>query len=259
MGHIRLGRIPKTRPWQSVFDVLNSENISAPQLAQAIGKAAQNEFRALKGDATVSFCYWVLTSIISAAKTENFVNRLEALGINVKNVTSTLEFVKIVSQYTADSTEKIGRTPAFTNIAELSLKETLSKAIVEQSKSLFETSIEDIQLACKKLATEKQFGRISRYFFSNFVNRSLQYVSDKELSNFIGPNYSLKTSSDALSFQNSLSLYCLQSSKIVEDFSGGWFSKQLWKTNNNISHEDAKGFMAYALEKVHMELGEGLP
>ncbi len=257
MGHIRLGRLPKTHKWREVFKAFESDNLTAETLAQAISKSTQKEFDSLKGDRSISFCYWVLTTIVSAANTDSFTDRLESVGIKTKDVKSGLEFVKNVAHFISESLSDIGRNNAFSNIAELSVNETIANVIIEKSTSLFGTTIDDIQLACKSLSTQKQFGLLSRRFFSNFLKRSIQFVADKELSNYLGKSKAIETSSDILSFQKSLSLYCYQSSKIIEEFSGGWFSKEAWKTKNKIPLDSAKGFMAYALKKVNMELSGG--
>ncbi len=257
MGHIRLGRIPKTYKWRTVFDAFENEDITAKELAQSISKSAQEEFLSLKGDNSLSFCYWVLVSIVSAARSDSFTESLELLGIKTSNINSGLLFLKNIAQFVSESLIDIGNTNVFSNIAELTLNETLSNSIIRESKSLFGTSIEDIESACKKFGTKKRFAQLSREFFSIFLTRSILFITDKELSNYVIKNTYLKSSFDVLTFQNSLSLYCYQSSKIIEDFSGGWFSKQIWKTDNKIPYDAAKGFMAYALEKVNMELREG--
>jgi hypothetical protein len=254
MGHIRLGRLPKTYKWREVFDALDDDNLTGEMLANAISSSAQDEFESLKGDQSLSFCFWVLAYVVSSAKTDSFLNRLEKLGVNTKNINSGLDFAKSFSSFISQSLNEIGRPNAFANIAELSVNETITNILVNQTKTLFGTKIDDIQVAFKKTATKKQFGLISRQFFATFLTRSLQFVTDKEISNYIGKNKTIGSSSDVMSLQKALSTYCYQSSKIVEEFSGGWFSKQSWQTKNNITYDSAKGFMAYAIEKVNMDL-----
>ena len=259
MGHIRLGRLPKTYKWRNVFEAIKSDELNPEILAKAISQSARDEFDSLKGDHSLSFCFWVLASVVSAARTDSFVERLEKLGIKAENINSGLQFAKNIAQFISKSLNDFGRPNAFANIAELSVNETFSSIIIKQSKSLFGTTVSDIQTACKKVATKKQFGIISRQFFSTFISRSLQFVTDKEISNSVGKNRSISNTTELLSFQKALSLYCYQSSKIIEDYSGGWFSKQAWQTKNEIPYSAAKGFMAYAIEKVNMDLRGGDP
>lgn len=257
MGHIRLGRLPKTYKWQNVFEALDNDELNPEMIASAISQAAMKEFDSLKGDNSLSFCFWALSSVVSAAKTDSFVEKLEQLGIKTDKISSGLQFSKNFAEFISKSLNDFGRPNAFTNIAELSLNETLSNIIISQSNSLFGTSIGDIQTACKKVATEKQFGILSRNFFSSFLKRSIEFIADKEISNSVGKNRSISNTSELLSFQKALSTYCYQTSKIIEDFSGGWFSKQTWQTKNKIPIKSAEGFMAYAIEKINMDLRGG--
>jgi hypothetical protein len=91
-------------------------------------------------------------------------------------------------------------------------------------------------------------------FFSSFFDRFLMYFVDKEVSNHIGPGRSLKSFTDEKTFTEALKLYAWQSSKIVEDYASGWYSKQNWETEGDITISNAKRFMAYALEKIRTEL-----
>ena len=257
MGHIRLGRLPKTYKWRSVFDAIESDELNPKIIAKAVSRSARNEFDSLKGDHSLSFCFWVLASVVSASRTDSFVERLENLGIKAKNISSGLHFAKNIAQFISQSLNDFGRPNAFANIAELSVNETFSTIIIKNSNSLFGTTVNEIQAACKKAATKKQFGIISRQFFSTFLRRSIQFITDKEISNFIGKNRSIPNTTELLSFQKGLSVYCYQLSKIVEDYSGGWFSKQAWQTQNDIDFNAAEGFMSYAIEKLNMDLRGG--
>lgn len=257
MGHIRLGRLPKTYKWRNVFQALESDELSPETIAKAISQSARNEFDSLKGDPSLSFCFWVLVSVVSAAKTDSFIDRLEQIGIKAKNINSGLQFAKNIAQFISKSLNDFGRPNAFASIAELSVNETISNIIIKQSKSIFGTNIDDIQAACEKTATKKQFGIISRQFFSTFFKRSIQFIADKEISNSVGKDRLIANTSELVSFQRALSLYCYQSSKIIEDYSGGWFSKQSWQTKNEIPYKSAEGFMAYAIEKINMDLRRG--
>lgn len=254
MGHIRLGRLPKTYKWRNVFQALENAELSPEIIAKAISQSARNEFDSLKGDHSLSFCFWVLATVVSASKTDSFIDKLEQIGINTKNINSGIQFAKNIAQYISKTLNDLGRPNAFSIIAELSVNETISNILISQSDSLFGTNINDIKAAYAKTATKKQFGLISRQFFSTFLKRSIQFIADKEISNFVGKDRSIKNTSELVSFQKALSLYCYQSSKIIEDYSGGWFSKQSWQTRNEISYKSVEGFIAYAIEKINMDL-----
>jgi hypothetical protein len=256
MGHIRLGRLPKTRRWSVVFDVLEGDSVSPDALARATATAAQQQFAALEGDRAVNYCFWVLVRIVTAARGDDFAGELRRLGISGTEISSGLGFIQQITQMVEKELRNRGQPTVFVRIAELSLREVLSANIIEQSRSLFGTSFEDIQAACRAISTQRRFGEVAKDFFSLFTNRSLQYLTDKEVSNYIGPEKPFASPESVLEFQEALQRYCTETSKIVEDFAAGWFSKNNWASNNNISEETAAAFTAYAFEKIQMELRE---
>ena len=56
MGHIRLGRLPKTRRWSGVFALLEGESVSPEALARVTATAAQEQFAVLQGDQAINYC-----------------------------------------------------------------------------------------------------------------------------------------------------------------------------------------------------------
>src|SRR5207249_4150951 len=98
MGHIRLGRLPKSRNWSQVFDTLDDTSLSPPQLASAVSKAAKDEISDLQHDAGINYCFWTLVRVVSAARKDDFASELERLGIRANNLTSGLIFVQRVAQ-----------------------------------------------------------------------------------------------------------------------------------------------------------------
>jgi hypothetical protein len=257
MGHIRLGRLPKTRPWSSVIEVLRGDSISTPELARAIAVAAQHRFAALEGDRGINYCFWILAQVVTAARGNDFARELERLGVQSSGITSGLGFVQQLAQAIEGGVRERVQPTVFVRIAELSFREVLSANLIDQSQSLFGTGLAEIQAACRAMSTRRRFGQVAKEFFASFISRSIRYITDKELSNHVGANGALGSPQQVLEFQQALDRYCTESAKIVEDFAAGWFSKHNWESNNNISEESTLAFTAYALEKIQMELREG--
>lgn len=261
MGHIRLGRIPKTKQWSRVFAVLTADTLHADQLAQAIAEAARDQFAALKGDRGIGYCFWILGQIATASRSEDFFSHLRALGVRKTNFDSGLDFVRGVAEAVSDGLSQgdsanEARHHVFVRMAELSLREVLAHNIVEQSQTLFGTHPDDIRAACRRFSTAKEFGRISKAFFAQFMSRAVRFVVDKELSNYVGPQSPLSTPEAAAGFHRDLDRYCAESARIVQDYAGSWLSKRNWETQQQISTNDAVAFCAYAFEKIQMELSE---
>jgi len=254
MGHIRLGRLPKTKPWAGVFETLKGPGLDAAKLARATALSAQRQFSSLEGDRGVNYCFWVLVRIATAAREPDFLGELTGLGVRPHKATTGLGFVQEFSQAVEKALEKRTEPNVFVRMAQLSLREVLSRNVAEPSRTLFGTDLGDIHAACRAMSTRLQFGRVAREFFSGFVGRCIRYVADKEISNHIGPGGAAGSPAHILALYQSLARYCRESSKIIEQFAGGWFSKHNWETNRDIPEEAAAGFTAYALQKIRMEL-----
>lgn len=252
MGHIRLGRLPKTWKWKQVIGLLADGRASVKEIAESTAVAAANAFKNFDSDPGLPYCYWLLTQITWHAKSDDFYEILELLDLDVRDETSALGFVAKVSSHATSEIKDLGKTTIFTEIAQLSMREVLTEIISERSQTLFGTTTEDIRLACASLAAKKQFGLLSRQFFSNFLNRTLQFFISKEISNHVGGGKSFEDVEAVEDFEVALDSFCYQSSKIVEDFAGGWYSKRNWE--GDISYDDARKFVHVAIEKLKSEL-----
>jgi hypothetical protein len=254
MGHIRLGRLPKSKSWHGVFEAMGSKDIDPAILAQATSYAARQRLNDLKFDQSVNYCFWFLVRIAIAGRSDDFANSLSVLGFREIKIVSGLDFINQAAQALKRGLNERGQKTIFSQIASDSLLEVLSNNIVERSKSLFGTSIDDIQISCRALSLRSQFGKIAKEYYATFASRIIRYVADKELSNFIGPDSSISSPRQALAFQRSVDRYFIETAKIVEEFAAGWFSKHNWESNNNISEMESSGFTSYALQKIIMDL-----
>jgi hypothetical protein len=256
MGHIRLGRLPKTRSWSRVFEVLSEDAINPKQLANSIAVAAQKQFSAFEDDEAVNYCFWILVRLATAARGTDFAGELQQLKIPPHQIISGLAFVKRVGQAIERELLRRGHRTVFAQMAALSVKEVLSASIIEESSSLFGTGLREVQAACRTISTQRRFGELAKEFFAKFISRSLRHITDKEISNYVASEAAFSSPGRVVEFQKSLDRYCLETAKIVEDFAGGWFSKHNWETNNDIPEDAAAGFTSYALSKIQMELRE---
>jgi hypothetical protein len=255
MGHLRLGYLPKRLSWRRVVGLLDDDPANAPAIAGATVQAARGELTKLRSDPSLSYCFWLLTRITWYARQPNFVSELEEIGIDLVGSSSALSFVSAVSDHARTKTAVYPGSGVFREMANLALKYALSETIVSSTPSLFGSTIQNVQEGCRRYSSQKQFGVLARSFFSSFVVRFLKYFTDKELSNHIGPGRQLKSIDDGRSFNEALETYAWQSSRIIEDFASGWYSKHNWESEGDITEADARRFVAFALKKLQMELG----
>ena len=81
MGHLRMGRLPKTRRWTQVVDLLDAGSLDTGELAAAVFEAADYRLRQLANDQGLGYSFWLLTRIALAARGNTFVEDLSRLGI----------------------------------------------------------------------------------------------------------------------------------------------------------------------------------
>lgn len=138
----------------------------------------------------------------------------------------------------------------------MAASETISKIIGSRTQSLFGTTSEDVKLEFSKLATNRQFSIFAREFFSRLTYKCLDYFLSRAYSYHIGGNRRFTTLAQQAELEKALELHCQQASLIVEEFSGGWFSKTNWE-KGGISRNDAAGYAHIAMRKLVSELKEG--
>src|SRR5437773_658295 len=68
MGHIRLGRLPKTLRWRQVLDLLGEASLDTPAIARATTFAAERRLQDLARDPTLTYAFWLLTRLTTAAR-----------------------------------------------------------------------------------------------------------------------------------------------------------------------------------------------
>lgn len=253
MGHLRLGRLPMRRNWIKVIELLK-QGAEAAQIAAETQKAADKHLLELMKNPTSGFVYtfWLLTQIPLAAKEKNFSEALANLGIYVSERPTLLEITSSTSE-AIDS--HIFESRSRTDLEEMGQLAALSALTTfgsDPNLSFFETTPEQVQQKLSKLSTEKQFAALSRDFFSNFTSRFLTYFLSAELSNEVGEGKRFKSINDHSHFIEALEIHCKEASKIVEDFSGKWYSKTNYE--GGINPQKASNFLHVALKKMRKEL-----
>ncbi len=254
MGHTRIGRLPKTRRWQGVVGLLDQSADDVPAVASATAWAAEARLRQLSRDPSLIHCFWLLTRLASASREDDFAGAVRGLGIDPPASNSALAFVSQVSDQVRNDLTQFTESGHFSELASLALRRTLSETVGQHGRSLFGSSIEDVQRAFREHSTQKGFGDLARRFFGDFLSRTLRSFVDRELSNNVGNGHTLTGIDASQEFSEALDLYARQSARIVEEFASGWYGKHNWESGGQISHEDAQGFVAVALRKLRMEL-----
>jgi hypothetical protein len=186
MGHLRLGRLPKTRRWAEVIDLLDAGTDGPAALADAVIRAAEHRLSQLANDQGLGYNFWLLTRIAWAARGQDFAESLSALGINVSPDASSLQVIAQVADRVRTELSSAPSSGDFAEIGSLALRTALTDTVAQQGPSFFGSSLDDLQNAFRAYSTQVQFGRLAHRFFSDFFARVLRSYVDRELANHVG-------------------------------------------------------------------------
>ena len=256
MGHIRLGTLPRTRKWIQVLDLIG-DGAGTPDVAAATMDASQGGLISAEKDPGLVYTVWLLTQVPLAARSNDFVARLRKLGLDVSDSPSLLE---VVGAFTGAVDAHLRRTGGRTDLgemAQMAASEALTALGTPVNASLFETTAADTQQTIKSFSTTKQFSTLAREFFTRLSRKYLSYFLSRELSNYVSGDGRFSNIDRHAEFNQGLDLYCRQASRIIEEFSGVWFSKCNFE--GGITQAKAARFVHVSLKKLRAELAKGEP
>jgi hypothetical protein len=259
VGHIRLGRLPKTLRWRQVLELLGKAELDTPAIARATTFAAERRLQELARDPTLTHAFWLLTRLTAAARQPDFAGELAELGLGWAVDEPVLTFISRVSDAIRSEATAHPASGHFSELASLALRRTLTETAGQYGPSLFGSSVDDLQVALRGFSSGQSFGRAARFFFGDFFARTLRSFVERELPNQTGPGQRPRSVEDNQAFAESLDRYARESALIMESFAAGWYGKHNWESRGRISPLEAQGFVAVALRKLRMELTRAEP
>jgi hypothetical protein len=114
VGHQRIGRLPATRQWNAVIDLIAGGGDVA-SIAAASADAAESSLAAYAEDRTVRWAFYLLTQIPLAARQDDFTGALRKLGLDVDRpelIQISAAFVKAVDEQVARRRSDLGEMVA---------------------------------------------------------------------------------------------------------------------------------------------------
>jgi hypothetical protein len=256
MGHIRLGELPRTRKWSQVVGLIEG-GAGTAQVANATIHAAEAGLSFAAKDKGVVETIWLLTQLPLAARSDDFSQALQDCGLSVSDSPGLMEIVGAVTDAIDTRMPNCKGRTDLGEMAQMAAAETLTEVIGARTNSLFGTTSEDVQQAFAQLATNKQFSTFAKDFFARFTNKCMNYFLSRALPHNLGEGQRFATLSQQADFTSAVETHCKEAARIVEEFSGGWFSSKNWETRGNISREDIAAFTGYAMKKLTDELKQG--
>jgi hypothetical protein len=229
MGHQHLGTLPSSRKWQAVIDLISGgANVQAVAAATAV--AAEIHLSQASNNMAVRKCVWLLTQIPVAARSDDeFGSELRKLGLAVSDAPTVEEIGSALMQALDAYVANKGQQTDIGEIAQLAAVESLVAVAGREIGDLFGPDATRIKAALRGLGTKNQFSVLARDFFSRLSRRTFDYFLSRELSQHVGVNSRFKTIREHREFEIALDLHCRETSRILEEFAGEWFSKHTYE------------------------------
>ena len=87
---------------------------------------------------------------------------------------------------------------------------------------------------------------MARMFFGHLTGEALSSWLDRTLSTHVGPGRRFAHVGERSAFDAALNQYCAEATRMIREFSGGWYWKTLQR-RGRIDTSDAAAFAAVAL------------
>lgn len=252
MGHIRLGPLLATKRWREVIAALGGgDNVS--EIAGSAALAAESGLKIAAVDPLVLYSLSLLAEIPLAARGPEFVQDLQALGLDIAGAPSLVELTAALSKAVDAKAFEIGERSDLGEIGQMAAIESVSRVVGAALPSLFEPTAEDVRHAVGRLASGNGFALLARCFFAELTERTLNFYLSRALPDHVGPTARFEDDAGRIRFSNDVARHCWEAAEIVETFSGGWYGKTVYQ-EGGLTPDKIKGFSAFALQKVRREL-----
>lgn len=246
MGHNRLLRLPASRSWQQVVELLGSSAPAADVIAAA-ARAAQGSFRSASDDPVYVEAVRILAALSNSGTAEAIGPALRREGIPLDRDETLLSFLSAVSDRLESKTRANGYGSDLGELARRALLETLHTNLLERMPGLFSEQPGDLANAVRFFSGPAGFSALTRSFFTTMTSETLAYWLERTLSAQIDDG------NERDAFDDALTQFSSEATKIIQEFSKGWFAKHALG-EHGISLDKTRAFAAIAFKKINDEL-----
>lgn len=246
MGHNTLGVLPRTAYWRSVVELI-ADGAPIEEVIAASADATEATLLDAASDPVFVEAVRLLLAIPAAGRADDFAAALRGLGLRVPDEPELLDIVTAAG-LRLDQQPRKGRND-LGELAGRALCATLSDSIGERLPGLFDATPEDVQRETSRLSWNRALADYSRRFFSRLLADSLSYWLDRTLADHIGHGQRFRTLADRTGFDRELDRLAWESSRIIREFSGGWYGKTLFQ-DGQFTTRSAAAFGAIAMKKI---------
>ncbi len=249
MGHIHLGVLPNTLKWREVVRLIEEDGNSDDVIA-ATAVAAEGDLRRAADDAVFVESVRLLLTLPQAAASSDFAAGLAAAGVDTTSDPGLLDLVAALGSR-LDTVQ--GRRSDFSELARRALLSTVTQDVGGALPGLLDATSDDLRVALRGLGVPRAFAGFARAYFTTLLSQTLSYWLDRTLSAHVGPGKRFANIGKRREFDTALFQYCMEATRIIREFSAGWYGKTLYRGDGIGTHE-ATIFGAVAFKKITEEL-----
>jgi len=137
-------------------------------------------------------------------------------------------------------------------MAQLCAAESLTAVAGSETRDLFGASTERVKSGLAGLAAVKQYSTLVRDYVARLARHHLNYFLSRALSSHVGTGRRFFSVREHRAFEEALDRHCRETTRIIQEFSGEWFSKRVYE--GSIDRDQAGRFVHAAFQKVREEL-----
>lgn len=250
MGHVRLGKLPNTRPWTQVVATI-AEGADVAAVAAATTAAARG-LKLARGDDALCETVFLLVRLGGCAASDDFRAALRDAGLEVGEEVSVLGIAVGLGRAVEVAIRRSDRPGDIGELARLAAVESVTSVLAQRSAGLFGTTAAEVRRGAAELATPRGFALLAHDFFSRFLRRFLGYHLGRELACHVGGNGRFTSTTAHTTFNDELDIHCREAAGIMRTYAEGWYAKAL--RANEFSRERTRQFVNYSLTKLKSEL-----
>ena len=228
MGHIRLGRLPTSRKWRQVVNVLQ-QGSDVGAVAALAADAAEKDLASAARDPALLQAFWLLTQLPLAARGASFIGDAERLGVTLPKDPGLLEITAAFAESIDRRVAGVQGRTDLGEMAQMAAIESLTSIVGPRLPSLFTPTAIEVQRAIGRLSGGDHFRILARTFFARLTQRVLHYFLSRELAKHTGDGRRFATDRERSAFDEALDIHCWEASRIIETFAGGWYGKAVFQ------------------------------
>ena len=250
MGHIRLGKLPKTYRWQQVIDLLE-QAASIPELAQAAFDAAQRGLLRVPKDQGFTQTLTTIFEFIDGLQSKDPVGGLRQKGFDIPNDATLFDYISSFKERADAAVSGVRSRSDVAEIAQNSFTRTVFEGVAPSLPTFFGAAPGDVQKALQADLKGQPLAKTMHEFFVTFTQQYLNYYLSRELPYHVGQGKTLPNINSHSEFNDALDLYVRQTVRITDEFTPGWFGKARYE--GRLSHESVARFAHVAFKKIRGE------